>query len=240
MAVARANPVLLCVNESNIVEVRALPPRQRPHWSFESNEIDDSLREASALIWWSMITRWHRWQVPWHTLWTHLASHSPYHSVSGVLRSVRYRLNRKHTHTRNFFRQLSHFFHSTMLPYMLCLNEIHYREQICLCLSLAGVMSLNPHYKIKSIILLAFTITEKQQDCLVLFLKRSAEWISVVWCDELLQYGELSSIFLLFRFSLVCFRDMWKLQQYRQMMKYKQRKGEKGVYWLIQYAISIY
>lgn len=31
MAAARANPLLLCVNESNIVEVRALPPQRRPH-----------------------------------------------------------------------------------------------------------------------------------------------------------------------------------------------------------------
>ncbi len=31
MAAAKANPVLLCVNESNIVEVRAFPPQRRPH-----------------------------------------------------------------------------------------------------------------------------------------------------------------------------------------------------------------
>lgn len=29
-AAARANPLLLCVNESNIAEVRAPPPQQRP------------------------------------------------------------------------------------------------------------------------------------------------------------------------------------------------------------------
>lgn len=48
-----------------------------------------------------------------------------------------------------------------MLHYITwhCLKKIHYRGQMRLCLSLTGVMSLNPHYKIKSIILLVFTIT---------------------------------------------------------------------------------
>lgn len=72
----------------------------------------------------------------------------------------------------------------TMLPYMLCLNEIHYREQICLRLSLAEVMSLNPHYKIKSIILLVFTIAANNRiglSCLLNVLQ-----------SELLQPGAMS------------------------------------------------
>lgn len=97
-----------------------------------------------------MITRWHRWQVPWHDLWTHLESHSS-HSVRCIKDNT---IAPKSTYTflpADFL--LSHRTDNT------CLCKIHHLEQICTCLSLTGVMSFNPYYNIKSTILLVTAIT---------------------------------------------------------------------------------